>query len=97
MCCKYVIKPSFLNFVRFSQAAKIINKNVDKYFIYYLYAIAITAIVYLIAILLGTLLTKIGYTGLILYCIFVSLIWTYHLYILAGLFSSAVKLEDLNQ
>lgn len=93
MCCRYVVKPSFLNFVNFKAAIELINNNVSKYFKAYILTALSMAIVYLIAISSVSVLTKIGYAGLVIYCILVSILWSYQIFVLAGLFSSAVVFE----
>ena len=94
MCNRYVQKPSYLNFVNFKAAADIINRNTAKYFKAYLLAVFCTIIVYSVAMLSVIFLSKIGYLGLVIYCILVSVIWTYYMYVLAGIFEKAVAVED---
>ena len=95
MCCRYVVKPSFLNFMNFKAAIKLINSNVASYFKSYLLTILSVVVAYLITFLSVSVLTKIGYIGLLIYCIVVSLIWTYQIYLFAGLFSKAVNSENI--
>ena len=95
MCCRYVVKPSFLNFLNFKAAAQLINCNVSKYFKSCLLAALCTAVVYLIPVLFVSFLTMLGFIGLVIYCIIVSLLWAYHTYILAAIFSSAVETEKI--
>ena len=95
MCCRYVVKPAYFNFLNFKSAFKLINCNVKKYFIAFLIAIVITAIPYLLSILFEMFLTKIGYPGLVIYCILVSLIWAYQIYVFAGLFARAVETDKI--
>jgi hypothetical protein len=95
MCCRYVIKPSFLNFINFKAAAELIKQDIVSYFKAYLLAILCMALVYLIAFMSVSFLTEIGYFGLVIYCILVSLLWTYQIYVYAGLFSKAVIAEKI--
>ena len=95
MCCRYVVKPSFLNFLNFKAAAQLINCNVSKYFKSFLMTALCTAIVYLISMLSVSVLVLFGYLGLVLYCVIVSLLWAYQIYVFAGLFSNAVISEKI--
>ena len=95
MCCRYVIKPSFTNFINFKAAADIINKNAVKYSKVFLLSAITTVIVYLISFLSVSVLTAIGYVGLVIYCIIVSALWTYQIYLFAGLFSNAVSVDNI--
>lgn len=95
MCCRYVVKPSFLNFLNFKAAAQLINYNVSKYFKSFLMIALCMTIVYLISMLSVSVLVMFGYLGLMLYCTIVSLLWAYQIYILAGLFSNAVISENI--
>jgi len=93
MCCRYVENPSYLTFVDFKAAAELINKGVAKYFKAYLLTVLCTAVVYLVAMLFVICLSTMGYIGLVLYCILVSVIWTYYMYVLAGIFAKSVASE----
>lgn len=95
MCCRYVVKPSYLNFLNFKAAAKLINSNVSKYFKSFVLTALSTAVIYLITFISVSYLTLIGYAGLVIYCIIVSLLWSYQIYLFAGLFSSAVDREKI--
>ena len=95
MCCRYVIKPSYLNFVNFVAAVKLINCNVAKYFKSYLLTILCTVIVYSIAMFSVMYLSTIGYLGLFLYCLLVSVIWTYYVFVLAGIFANGVIADKI--
>ena len=95
MCCRYVVRPTFFNFLNFKAAAKLINFNVQKYFKSFLMTALCTATVYLISILSVSVLVMFGYLGLILYCVIVSLLWAYQIYIYAGLFSNAVESDKI--
>lgn len=95
MCCRYVKTPSYLNFVNFKAAAQLINCDVARYFKVFWLTILCTVIVYSITFLLVSVLTKIGYAGLVIYCILISLLWTYQIYLFAGLFSNAVIAEKV--
>jgi len=95
MCCRYVVKPSFLNFINFKEAAKLINYDAAKYLKAYLLTVFSTIFVYLIIILSVSVLTRIGYIGLFLYCVLVSLLWSYQIFLFAGLFSKAVLPEKI--
>ena len=95
MCCRYVKKPSYLNFLNFKAAAQLINCDTAKYFKAYLLTLLCTVIVYSIAMLSVIYLSTIGYLGLIIYCIAVSVIWTYYMYVLAGIFEKAVIADNI--
>ena len=95
MCCRYVVKPSFLNFLNFKAAAQLVNCNVLKYFKSFLMVVLCTVIIYSITMLSASVLTIIGYTGLVIYCMFVSILWAYQLFLYAGLFSNAVISEKI--
>lgn len=95
MCCRYVVKPSYLNFLNFKAAAKLINSNISKYFKSFILAALSMAVIYLITFISVSYLTLIGYAGLVIYCIIVSLLWSYQIYLFAGLFSSAVDSDKI--
>lgn len=96
MCCRYVVKPSFLNFVEFLPAAKLINNNALQYLKVFVISCISFIIVYLISILVTPILTGIGYIGLFIYCLMVSAMWAYQLYLLAGLMSYSVDKDKLD-
>lgn len=95
MCCRYVIKPSYLNFINFKAATELINYNVPKYFKAFLLTLLSMIVVYTLALLPVKILTDLGYIGLIIYCIWVSILWSYQIFILAGLFENAVIAEKI--
>ena len=95
MCCRYVVKPSFLNFLNFKAAIQLINSDVLKYFKSFLMFVLCSVILNMITVLSVSVLTKIGYFGLVIYCIIVSLIWAYQIYLYAGLFSHAVVSDKI--
>ena len=95
MCCRYVVKPSFLNFVNFKDAVMLIKCDVLKYFKSYLLVVLCTVFVNILTFLSVSVLTQIGYVGLVIYCIIVSVLWTYQIYLFAGLFSNAVSIENI--
>ena len=95
MCCRYVIKPSFLNFVNFKAVAELINKDTVKYSKAFLMSVLCAVIIYLITFLLVSVLSYMGYAGLIIYCVCVSILWTYQIYVFAGLFSHAVNADSI--
>lgn len=95
MCCKYVTCPSYLNFINFKAAYNIINNNVGKYFIAFLLSLLCIVLVYSAIFLTVPFLTEIGYIGLAIYCLFVSALWTYQIFVLARLFSKAIETDKL--
>ena len=95
MCCRYVVKPSYWNFLNFKSAFKLINCNIKKYFTAFIVAVVVTVIQYWLSMLFEMFLTKIGYSGLVIYSILVSLIWAYQIYVFAGLFARAVETDKI--
>lgn len=95
MCCRYVKKPGYLNFVNFKAAIDIINNNAVRYFKAYFKTFLTAVVVYGIAILLVSFLVKMGYAGLVIYSIAVSVIWTYVIFVLAKIFAKAVDAEKI--
>lgn len=95
MCCRYVIKPSYLNFVNFKATAELINQDTVKYLKAALLTGFSLLIIYTLAMVAVTFLTALGYLGLAIYCVIVSILWTYQIFVLAGLFSNAVIAEKI--
>ena len=95
MCCRYVVKPSFFNFLNFRAAAQLIKCNVSKYFKSFLMTALCMSVVYLISMLSVSVLVMLGYFGLVLYCVVVSILWAYQIYVFAGLFSNAVITDKI--
>ena len=95
MCCRYVIKPNWLNFVNIKEACRLINNNVAKYFKVYLITAGLMIILATVTVLMVRLLTQIGFAGFVLYNILVSVLWTYLTFVMAKLFSFAVDVEKI--
>ena len=95
MCSRYVVKPSFLNFVNFKACISVIEGNILKYSKAYLKTALLAIIVYGLSIIFVSFLVKLSYTGLVIYSILVSLMWSYVLFVLAKIFAKAVDIEKL--
>lgn len=95
MCCRYTLKPSFVNFINIKSAINIIKNDVDKYFKAYAKTLILAVLVYGISIIAESFLYKIGYIGLIIYSILVSVIWTYIIFVLAKIFANAVDPDKI--
>ena len=95
MCCRYVIKPNWLNFLNFKAAINIINNNVVQYFKVYLLSIASMIVLAIITVFLSNHLTDLGFLGFLLYNLIVSLLWTYLTFVFAKLFAYAVDVEKI--
>jgi hypothetical protein len=95
MCCRYVVKPSWLNFVNFKAAFGIINNNVGKYFAVYVLTMVLAIIVAIISALFAVVLPQIGFAGFVLYNALISLLWSYIIFVLAKLFPNAVIYEKI--
>ena len=95
MCCRYVVKPSWLNFLDLKSAGLLINNNVAQYFKVYALSALLIIMLCVITIFLTIVLTKIGFAGFVLYNILVSFIWTYLTFVFAKLFAYAVDVEKI--
>lgn len=95
MCCRYVIKPSWLNFVDFKSVITLINKNVAKYFKVYLMTALLFIILGVLTVISALILTQKGFVGFIIYNIIISLAWTYLTLVFAKLFSFAVEVDKI--
>ena len=95
MCCRYVIKPSWLNFLDLKSAGLLINNNVAQYFKVYALSALLIIMLCVITIFLTIVLTKIGFSGFVLYNILVSLLWTYLTFVFAKLFAYAVDVDKI--
>lgn len=95
MCCRYVVKPSYLNFVNFKAAVEVINNNVKKYLKAYLKTLLLCILVYGISMIMAYYLTKVGYLGLVIYSVAVSVIWSYMIFVLANIFAKAVDTHKI--
>ena len=95
LCCRYVIKPSWLNFVNLKAVLALINNDVAKYFKVY----AVTAVLLIILGVLSAIsayfLTEMGFTGFVLYNVIISLMWSYLTLVFAKLFSFAVDVDKI--
>lgn len=95
MCCRYVVKPSWLNFVNFKASCDIINDNVGKYFGVYVLTAVLAILVAIVSVLCAFILPQIGFVGFVLYNVVISLLWSYVIFVLARLFASAVNYEKI--
>ena len=95
MCSRYVVKPSYLNFVNFKACIGVIENNILRYSKAYLKTALLAIVVYGLSIIFVSFLVKLSYTGLVIYSILVSLMWTYVLFVLAKIFAKAVDVEKL--
>ena len=95
MCSRYVVKPSYLNFVNFKACISIIESNILRYSKAYLKTVLLAVVVYGLSMIFVSFLVKLSYAGLVIYSILVSLMWTYVLFVLAKIFAKAVDVEKL--
>ncbi len=91
MCCNYVKKPNYFNFINFKSAINIANENLGKYFIVYLITLLTAIVTYVLSMVVVSYMVLLGYLGIVLYSLFVSVIWTYIIYVYAYLFARSVK------
>ena len=95
MCCRYVIKPSWLNFVDFKSVINLINKNVAKYFKVFLMTAFLFILLGAVSVISALIFTEKGFIGFVLYNIIISLVWTYLTLVFAKLFSFAVEVDKI--
>ena len=95
MCNRYVIKPSWLNFLNFKAAALLINHDVAKYFKVYLLTAFSFIILGIISVISALFLMQAGLIGFVLYILIISLLWTYLTFVFAKLFSYATDVEKI--
>lgn len=95
MCCRYVIKPSWLNFVDFKSVINLINNNVAKYFKVYLMSALLFILLCVVSVMSALILTQKGLAGFVVYNIIISLAWAYLTLVFAKLFSFAVDVDKI--
>lgn len=95
MCCRYVIKPSYLNFVNFKAAIDIVEGNALQYLKSYIATVLLAVVVYGLSIIFVSYLVNIGYKGLVIYAFLVSVIWSYVIFVLAKIFAKAVDVDKI--
>ena len=95
MCCRYVIKPSWLNFVNFKAVLTLINNDVAKYFKVYLLTALLFILLGTISVISVLIFTQKGFAGFVIYNIIISLTWTYLTLVFAKLFSFAVDVDKI--
>ena len=95
MCDRYVVKPSWFNFVNFKAVVALINHDVAKYFKVYLLTALSFIVTGIISVISALFLMQAGLVGFVTYNIIISILWTYLTFVFAKLFSYAVDVDKI--